>query len=127
VTLKNVSIDDKYELTRGRALLSGVQALARLPMNQKVLRGTLLDIVSYTAERRMERRLAVEYSGMIRELLTQLTTENHAVAVELATAPDRIRGYGHVKERNIRVVALEQAGLLERFRRCGHPSAAAQS
>jgi hypothetical protein len=31
----NVSIDDKYQLARGRALLSGVQALTRLPLIQK--------------------------------------------------------------------------------------------
>ena len=35
MTAQTVSIDDKYRLTRGRALLSGSQALTRLPMIQK--------------------------------------------------------------------------------------------
>ena len=31
-----VSLDDKYALDRGRAFMSGVQALVRLPMLQRV-------------------------------------------------------------------------------------------
>jgi indolepyruvate ferredoxin oxidoreductase len=33
--LENVSLDDKYSLTRGSAFMSGVQALVRLPMLQR--------------------------------------------------------------------------------------------
>jgi indolepyruvate ferredoxin oxidoreductase len=33
--LENVSLDDKYKLQSGRAFMSGVQALVRLPMLQK--------------------------------------------------------------------------------------------
>ena len=35
-TLQSVSIDDKYTLPEGRAFMSGVQALVRLPMLQRV-------------------------------------------------------------------------------------------
>lgn len=34
--LENVSLDDKYTLQRGRAFMSGVQALVRLPMLQRL-------------------------------------------------------------------------------------------
>ena len=34
--LNAVKLDDKYELSSGRAWLSGVHALVRLPMNQRV-------------------------------------------------------------------------------------------
>ncbi|MEO5697920.1 MAG: hypothetical protein ABIQ60_12390, partial [Burkholderiaceae bacterium] len=33
--LETASLDDKYTLASGRALMSGVQALVRLPMLQK--------------------------------------------------------------------------------------------
>ena len=33
--LANVTLDDKYSLTSGRAFMSGVQALVRLPMLQQ--------------------------------------------------------------------------------------------
>ena len=33
--LETVSLDDKYSLANGRAFMSGVQALVRLPMLQK--------------------------------------------------------------------------------------------
>ena len=35
MTLKNVTLDDKYTLERGRAYMSGIQALVRLPMLQQ--------------------------------------------------------------------------------------------
>ena len=34
--LNAVKLDDKYDLASGRAWLSGVHALVRLPMNQRV-------------------------------------------------------------------------------------------
>ena len=35
--LANVSLDDKYRIERGRVFLTGMQALARLPMLQHAL------------------------------------------------------------------------------------------
>ena len=69
--------------------------LARL----KRLRGTPLDLFGYTAERRAERQLIADYEALIDELLRGLTPDNHATAVELASIPERIRGFGQVKER----------------------------
>ena len=34
--LESVTLDDKYSLDRGRAFMSGVQALVRLPMLQRL-------------------------------------------------------------------------------------------
>jgi indolepyruvate ferredoxin oxidoreductase len=36
--------------------------------------------------------------------------------LKLAALPDRIRGFGHVKERNLAAVAKEKERLLERYR-----------
>ncbi|MFZ1392088.1 MAG: indolepyruvate ferredoxin oxidoreductase family protein, partial [Dokdonella sp.] len=71
----------------------------RLLSKLKGLRGGVLDIFGYTAERRMERQLIVDYSTQIDELLAGLDNENHALAVDIASIPEHIRGYGHVKER----------------------------
>jgi indolepyruvate ferredoxin oxidoreductase len=85
--------------------------LARL----KGLRGTPLDIFGYTAERRMERALIKEYRATIGTLLPQLNAENLAQAVAIASIPEDIRGYGHVKERHLQAAKRKEAGLLEAF------------
>jgi indolepyruvate ferredoxin oxidoreductase len=47
------------------------------------------------------------------------------VAVALASLPEQIRGFGHVKARNVEAAARERAKLLEEFRRTPHPLATA--
>jgi len=65
------------------------------------LRGTAFDIFGYTAERKMERALIGEYFATVEELLAKLDRDNHALAVEIATIPEHIRGYGHIKEAHL--------------------------
>ena len=81
------------------------------------LRGTRFDPFGRTAERRMERRLIVEYEALMREVARRLDPAKHALAVELATVPMRIRGFGHVKERNVTEAKAREASLLAAFRR----------
>ncbi len=81
------------------------------------LRGTRFDPFGRTAERKMERRLIVEYESLMRELAGRLDPANHALAVELAALPMRIRGFGHVKERNVTEAKAREASLLAVFRR----------
>ena len=82
----------------------------------KGLRGTPADVFGYTAERRMERTLITEYEAVIEELLAGLTPGNHGLATEIADLPMRIRGFGHVKERN-RLVAKDcETQLMADFR-----------
>jgi indolepyruvate ferredoxin oxidoreductase len=45
-----------------------------------------------------------------------LTPANHATAIGLAALPAKIRGFGHVKARNLEAVKKEEADLLARFR-----------
>ena len=80
------------------------------------LRGTAFDVFGYTQERRMERRLIGEYEATIAELIGKLSSDNHALAVKIASIPEEIRGYGHVKERNLGVAKARQADLLAAFR-----------
>jgi indolepyruvate ferredoxin oxidoreductase len=76
------------------------------------LRGTALDIFGYTQERRMERRLIADYEALIRELSASLNPENHALAIEIASLPAKIRGFGHIKARNVESAKACEAELL---------------
>jgi indolepyruvate ferredoxin oxidoreductase len=82
----------------------------------KFLRGTPFDVFGYTEERRTERALIREYETMLAELMAKLTPDNHALAVGLAAIPERIRGFGHVKMRNLAAAKAEEAALLAQFR-----------
>jgi len=86
----------------------------------KHLRGTALDVFGHTAERRMERDLIVDYENLLGEILEMLDHENHPVAVELASLPEQIRGFGHVKEAHLTATKERQYDLLEQLR---NPSA----
>ena len=67
----------------------------------KGLRGTALDPFGKTAERRMERALIDEYTTSIGNALARLTPETLPLVLELAALPERVRGFGHVKEANV--------------------------
>jgi len=62
------------------------------------LRGGAFDVFGYTAERRHERQLIVDYFATIEELLARLGRDNVALAAQIAAIPEQIRGYGHVKD-----------------------------
>jgi indolepyruvate ferredoxin oxidoreductase len=81
----------------------------------KGLRGTPFDIFGYSEERVLERRLIVEYAARMRDLTPRLTPANYDIAVEIASVPERIRGYGHIKRRHLAEVAPKQAELLAAF------------
>jgi indolepyruvate ferredoxin oxidoreductase len=80
------------------------------------LRGTRLDPFGRTVERRMERRLVAEYEALLDEIVRGLSAGNRVAAIELAGLSLEIRGFGHVKEANVKRVKVQEAGLLERFR-----------
>jgi indolepyruvate ferredoxin oxidoreductase len=82
----------------------------------KFLRGTPLDIFGYTAERREERELIEEYFSLMDEIIDSLNTENHALAVELASLPEKIRGYGHIKQAHLQAFRKQHEDLLKAFR-----------
>ena len=90
------------------------------------LRGTRFDIFGRTAERRMERRLIAEYEATVRALAASLTPDNHALAVEIAGLPEQMRGYGHIKEKNVARTKEREASLLAAFHRPASAAAAAE-
>jgi indolepyruvate ferredoxin oxidoreductase len=82
----------------------------------KFLRGTVLDPFGYTAERQTERRLIGEYEQLLEEICGHLTSDNHRIAVELAMIPEKIRGFGPIKQRHLAAAKAEEAALREQFR-----------
>lgn len=67
----------------------------------KTLRGTRLDPFGWTAERKMERQLVVNYRELIMNLLSTLTAERLQAAIAIASLPEKIRGFGHVKAASV--------------------------
>jgi indolepyruvate ferredoxin oxidoreductase len=80
------------------------------------LRGTVLDPFGWTAERRTERALIGAYEALLDEVLEGLSAERLPLAVELASLPEGIRGFGHVKEANLARVRERWSRLLDRWR-----------
>ena len=80
------------------------------------MRGTALDIFGRTEERKTERALIGEYRASIEEVISGLRAENHALALEIASLPEQIRGYGHVKERNLAAARTRWSELLAKWR-----------
>ncbi|HSU22178.1 MAG TPA: DUF6537 domain-containing protein, partial [Variovorax sp.] len=104
----------------GPSMLTGFRVLAKL----KGLRGTAFDVFGHTEERRTERALIGEYIASIEEVLGGLTAANHALALDIAALPDQIRGYGHVKERNLAAARARWTGLMADWRGEGAASRA---
>ncbi|WP_127599214.1 indolepyruvate ferredoxin oxidoreductase family protein [Nitratireductor alexandrii] len=88
----------------------------RLLAAMKGLRGTRLDLFGYSQERRMERRLLAEYEADLDMVLSGLTPERAEAAAALASLPQIVKGYGHVKDANARKAAEERTRLLARFK-----------
>jgi indolepyruvate ferredoxin oxidoreductase len=96
----------------GPWMLSAFKVLAKM----KGLRGSALDPFGKTAERKAERQLIADYEVLLDEISARLGAHNHAVAVELASIPEHIRGYGHVKERHLKAAKAREAGLIAALR-----------
>jgi indolepyruvate ferredoxin oxidoreductase len=105
------------KMTLGPWILPAFRVLAKF----KVLRGTVLDIFGYSAERRTERKLIADYEALLDEIIGKLNPDNHPVAVGLANIPEKIRGFGHVKARHLVAAKADEAALLEQFR-AGQPT-----
>jgi indolepyruvate ferredoxin oxidoreductase len=95
----------------GGWMLPVFRILARL----KGLRGSVFDIFGHTDERRTERALISEYEKTMDTLLENLQAQNLALAVQLASLPEDIRGFGHIKMSNIATARKRRGELLARF------------
>ena len=51
------------------------------------------------------------------ELLGSLNAQNHVLAVNVAKVPEQIKGFGHVKERNLTVAMVQWQNSMDAFRK----------
>ena len=100
------------KMSFGQWMLPAFRLLAKF----KGLRGTPLDPFGRTLERRTERKLIGDYEEILDEVLAKLTPDNHHIAVALAAIPEKIRGFGHVKQQHLTAAKADEAALLEQFR-----------
>lgn len=107
--------NEKGELVK-RRFGPWTYSLFRVLAKFKGLRGTALDIFGRTEERRTERALIGEYRATVEELVAGLQPGKHRLAVEIAGLPEQIRGYGHVKARNLAAVRPQWERLLQQWR-----------
>jgi indolepyruvate ferredoxin oxidoreductase len=103
-------------LPRKRAYGAWMLKLFKLIARLRRLRATPFDVFGYSAERRRERELISAYEGVLRELAAKLDRENHALAVEIASLPEQIKGFGHIKACNIEKTKAREGELLSLFR-----------
>ncbi len=87
----------------------------RLLRSMKRLRGTALDPFGYAEVRKLERAMVPEYIDAIDALLAALTSANTAEAVAIASLPDKVRGYEHLKLERAEAYRVELAARLADF------------
>ena len=81
----------------------------------KRLRGSRLDPFARSADRKLDRELLAEYEALLDKIVAGLDKNNHEVAIELASLPDQVRGFGHVRERHASHMHQQKAKLIARF------------
>jgi indolepyruvate ferredoxin oxidoreductase len=100
------------KMSFGPWMLSVFRLLARA----RRLRGTLLDPFGWTKERRVERQLIGEYETLVLGILKGLEPYRYETAVQLASLPESIRGFGHVKAKSIADAKARELRLREEWR-----------
>jgi len=111
IARRDPATGELQKTTYGPWMLKAFGLLARM----KGLRGTAWDLFGRTEERRMERRLIGEYRDTTRKVIAALDAERHPMAVQIAGLPEQIRGFGHVKERNLVQTRAREANLLKTY------------
>ncbi|HEX2257737.1 MAG TPA: indolepyruvate ferredoxin oxidoreductase family protein [Afifellaceae bacterium] len=109
---RNARTGHLKKMAFGPWMLRAFRVLARF----RRLRGTALDIFGYMSERRWERRLLADYEALLDEIARRLAADNHDIAATLAAYPEKIRGFGHVKQAQARPALAERERLLAAFR-----------
>ena len=91
----------------GAWMMPVFRTLAKL----RFLRGTPLDIFGHSPDRKLERDLIAGYEKDVATVLGLLSPVTHDTAVEILSLPDRIRGYGPVKEKAVQDAKARYAQL----------------
>jgi indolepyruvate ferredoxin oxidoreductase len=94
-----------------RAFGAWMLPVFRMLAKMKGLRGTAFDMFGYSADRRLERDLIAGYEKDVAHILSVLSPLTLETAIEILSLPDRIRGYGPVKEKAVKDAKARYAQL----------------
>lgn len=81
-----------------RQLGSWMQKIFPLLSKAKVLRGTPLDVFGYQSERKMERKLRDDFIQELNAMSQNLSADNYQAQLEYVRLPQKIRGFGPIKQ-----------------------------
>jgi indolepyruvate ferredoxin oxidoreductase len=96
---------------RKRAFGAWIVPVFRVLARMRFLRGTAFDIFGYSAERGLERDLIAGYEKDVAHILSILSPLTLDTSIEILSLPDRVRGYGPVKEKAVADAKVRYAQL----------------
>ena len=108
---KNSATGESEKIKIGPWILHLMKILASL----KFLRGTIFDPFGYLKERKNERKLIKNYHDRIIEITSKLKLNNYETAYQIASIPEKIRGFGYIKENNINTAKTLEASLVAKL------------
>lgn len=80
----------------------------------KFLRGTAFDPLGYSADRKLERQIVIEYEAILDQVFAKEQPNLNTAAALLAT-PEHVRGFGYVKQRHYETARQTQRRLLAKL------------
>ncbi|HWP11628.1 MAG TPA: DUF6537 domain-containing protein, partial [Ramlibacter sp.] len=83
----------------------------RMMAKLRGLRGSVLDPFRNSQERKLAARLLAEYEEGVEALLDRLGPKTHEIAVKIAALPEKVRGFGHVRQTHAQAMAKERGEL----------------
>lgn len=99
------------KMTFGGWLTPVLKGVARL----KFLRESAFDPFNFDSLRQRERALREDYFARIDDIVARLAPHNHALAIEIAALPLKVRGYGAIKARAMKQAEDMHAALWPQF------------
>jgi indolepyruvate ferredoxin oxidoreductase len=95
----------------GGWMLTAFSLLAKM----KWARGTAFDVFGRTEERRTERQLITDYETLVADMAGTLNVSNYPIALKLALLPEQLRGFGHVKEKHLKLMNAQWSLLRQEY------------
>ena len=96
---------------RKRAFGAWMMPVFRILAKMRGLRGTVFDVFGESDDRKLERNLIAGYEKDVAYVLTVLSPATLDTAIEILSLPERIRGYGPVKEKAVNDARARYAQL----------------